>query len=668
MRHVVGGSTHPSRLTHKLISLLFGSAIMLALLAGCSGNHSFDGIYPAPVLPTPAVQIPAAPTGVTATAGNAQIAFAWSAVSGATSYNIYCSDTAGVTPATGTKTGSLTSSPYTMTSLSNGINYYCVVTAANSAGESGASSQVAAMPMPTGAISIPLTPGSSTNGTLPANGTTTLTFTFDGKEVTAAGTAIASPILEADLGTALPSGAGACTYVGAFQIEFKPTTITVLLTPATVGGSVGTSIKQGTTLNLMILQKGIWTAVSTLVVGTSGGLAENLHSVTLPGLLSPGEYALCQPTETTVVSNLGVALIGSDGGGYRTPAYESVQVFKLYDTNGNPLATPTVTYLNYPGADDIDGQAMTPDGSQGIVVDGGNTIRLFSNVQTGTPVLGTPPSLDVSAYGGDGDAIAIMPNGNEAVVSLDSDSQLVVVSGLLSGSPVVAETIPLPSDRDGLVSSLDGKVLLARKYDGLTVFAIAPITPVAGPLGGTVSYSYTQVIDMSTEVIGQPNGEDGRDGMAISPTDSSRAIIIDSNNEIYLLTGLPGTPTTPPAIANTLSIASAGSMYSVSITPDGKTAIIGTSAGLLMVSGVDTGTLAQVGSVYSPTYTLSDKSTATLQEVSTLGITLDGKYVAVCDAESSALLTIPITGTGFGAPVGEIDPIAVPDNDQLLIH
>ena len=47
--------------------------------------------------------MPAAPTGVTATAGDAEVTITWDAAAGATSYNIYWSTTAGVTTANGTE-------------------------------------------------------------------------------------------------------------------------------------------------------------------------------------------------------------------------------------------------------------------------------------------------------------------------------------------------------------------------------------------------------------------------------------------------------------------------------------------------------------------------------------------------------------------------------------
>ncbi len=88
---------------------------------------------------------PSAPTNVTASPGNGQITLAWTAVPGATSYNIYWSTTTGVTPTTGTKITDATN-PYIHSPLTIVVFYYYVVTAVNSAGESAASTQVFSVP------------------------------------------------------------------------------------------------------------------------------------------------------------------------------------------------------------------------------------------------------------------------------------------------------------------------------------------------------------------------------------------------------------------------------------------------------------------------------------------------------------------------------------------
>ena len=91
----------------------------------------------------PAPSLPAAPTGVSATGAANKVTTSWTAVSGATSYNIYWSSAPGVSTSTGTKiTGA--ASPYAQTGLSAGTSYYYIVTALNAAGEGPASAQVSA--------------------------------------------------------------------------------------------------------------------------------------------------------------------------------------------------------------------------------------------------------------------------------------------------------------------------------------------------------------------------------------------------------------------------------------------------------------------------------------------------------------------------------------------
>jgi len=96
------------------------------------------------VMPSAGPTVPSAPTGLTATAGNAQAALSWNAVSGATSYNVKRSTTSGG-PYTTVAPG-VTTPSYTNTGLTNGTTYYYVVSAVNAAGESANSAQVGVTP------------------------------------------------------------------------------------------------------------------------------------------------------------------------------------------------------------------------------------------------------------------------------------------------------------------------------------------------------------------------------------------------------------------------------------------------------------------------------------------------------------------------------------------
>jgi fibronectin type 3 domain-containing protein len=83
----------------------------------------------------------AAPTGLTATAGNGQVALSWLAVSNATSYSV---QRAGTSEGAYTNLASVTTTNYTDTGVVVGSTYYYVVSAQNSAGASTNSAQASA--------------------------------------------------------------------------------------------------------------------------------------------------------------------------------------------------------------------------------------------------------------------------------------------------------------------------------------------------------------------------------------------------------------------------------------------------------------------------------------------------------------------------------------------
>lgn len=96
-------------------------------------------------------QPPAAPVGLTAAAGNAQVSLSWATSVGASSYNVYRGTSSGA--AVLLQSG-LTAPSFTNTGLSNGTTYYYQVTAVNASGESGRSGEVSATPAPASAYSL----------------------------------------------------------------------------------------------------------------------------------------------------------------------------------------------------------------------------------------------------------------------------------------------------------------------------------------------------------------------------------------------------------------------------------------------------------------------------------------------------------------------------------
>jgi fibronectin type 3 domain-containing protein len=87
---------------------------------------------------------PAAPTGLSATAGDSQVSLSWKSSTGTTSYRIY----RGTSPGTETLLASPkgTATTYVDSTATNGTTYYYEVTAVNSTGESPPSAEVSATP------------------------------------------------------------------------------------------------------------------------------------------------------------------------------------------------------------------------------------------------------------------------------------------------------------------------------------------------------------------------------------------------------------------------------------------------------------------------------------------------------------------------------------------
>jgi large repetitive protein len=112
----------------------------------------------------PVVVLPAAPTNLTATAGNTQVALNWTASVGATSYNVVRGTVAGGEN-TAAIAQNITSTTFTDNTVTNGVTYFYKVAAVNTAGTSGLSNEVSATPSaaqaPAGAAIYQVDSGSS---------------------------------------------------------------------------------------------------------------------------------------------------------------------------------------------------------------------------------------------------------------------------------------------------------------------------------------------------------------------------------------------------------------------------------------------------------------------------------------------------------------------------
>jgi len=139
---LTGVTTSPKIVTGLVNGTTYNFVVTAVSAAGESVESNQVSGTPTPAPPPP----PSAPTGVTATEGLGEATISWSVVTDATSYNIYYSQTSGVTKATGIKLANRIS-PNFVTGLTGGTTYYFIVTAVNAGGESVESSQVSATPI-----------------------------------------------------------------------------------------------------------------------------------------------------------------------------------------------------------------------------------------------------------------------------------------------------------------------------------------------------------------------------------------------------------------------------------------------------------------------------------------------------------------------------------------
>jgi fibronectin type 3 domain-containing protein len=144
-----------TRKNTRIALLLVMSLAASVMFSACGGGGGGGGLGNTPAAP-------AAPAGVNAVAASTSLVnITWTAVTGATGYNIYTSNTPTVDLVSGSKlNGSLvTSATFTDTSVLANSTYYYKVTAVGAGGESGGSSLVSAS---TGSWRVQQAPGMNT--------------------------------------------------------------------------------------------------------------------------------------------------------------------------------------------------------------------------------------------------------------------------------------------------------------------------------------------------------------------------------------------------------------------------------------------------------------------------------------------------------------------------
>jgi fibronectin type 3 domain-containing protein len=133
-----------SRIPVKNALVLVLMGLLLAQLPGCAGiGSSSGGSKTGGGGGGTTAQAPAQPSGLQATAGNAQVSLIWNAGAGATSYHVKRATTSG---GPYTQVAAPAMPNFADAGLTNGTTYFYVVSAVNAAGESANSSEVSGKP------------------------------------------------------------------------------------------------------------------------------------------------------------------------------------------------------------------------------------------------------------------------------------------------------------------------------------------------------------------------------------------------------------------------------------------------------------------------------------------------------------------------------------------
>ncbi len=286
----------------------------------------------AQVSATPQASPPAAPTGLTATPGNAQVALTWTASAGATSYNVKRATVSGGPYAV---VASPVSNSYTNTGLTNGTTYYYVVSAVNGGGESPNSAQVSATPQ----ASPPAAPTGLT--ATPGNAQVALTWTasagatsYNVKRATVSGgpyAVVASPVSNSYTNTGLTNGTTYYYVVSAVNGGGEsPNSAQVSATPQASPPAAPTGLT-ATPGNAQVALT--WTA-------SAGATSYNVKRATVSG----GPYAVVASPASTSYTNTGLTngttyyyVVSAVNGGGESP--NSAQVSAT--PQASPPAAPT---------------------------------------------------------------------------------------------------------------------------------------------------------------------------------------------------------------------------------------------------------------------------------------------------------------------------------------
>ncbi|GAC1396051.1 MAG: hypothetical protein NVSMB59_14740 [Vulcanimicrobiaceae bacterium] len=285
-----------------------------------------------------------------------------------------------------------------------------------------------------------------------------------------------------------------------------------------------------------------------------------------------------------------------------------VPVGAPYDLASQPTPSPTATSSTSPAPTATPANAPLIADAQSIAILGGGLAGVA--LTTGVPAAGSPNAL-------------------VALTSLTNAPPQYGQSVPFSGASYTLRTIPnLPRTivRVGISQSSGGNfsvVALARGPQDLLAFSVSAV--------GT-GYRFDAQSDDTT--LGSGATLRGSGAIAFSPLDASRALVGGTSGgastQLTLVTGMPS------KLVSSSTLGLPGAIRSIAVTANGAFGVVGTDVGIVVVKGVDTGTLSFVApfapnpaapSASAPTYRTCSGAPAALTNVASVGVSADARYL-----------------------------------------
>jgi endo-1,4-beta-xylanase len=358
-----------------------------------------------------------APTGLAATAGNAQVQLIWNPVTGATGYNVKRATTTG---GPYTTIATVTGTSFTDTGRTNGTMYFYVVSAFNANGESANSSQVSATPIAAN-FTLSANPANLTINR-GASGTSAITITRSG---------------------------GFSSSV-AMSASGLPTGVTATFNPASTTGT-------SSTLTLAASGTAALGMVSVTVTGTGGGLTRTTTLVLTVNAaqdftLSANPSSLTVNQGASVASTLSITRVGGFVGSVTFSASGLPSgVTASFNPPSTTGATSTVTFT-------ASSAATLGAANVTITATGGGLTRTATI------------ALTVSGGGGGTGGVTITPainaNGpwfNEQVIQLNNTGTITALSVTI----VIQRTTGVGFN--GIYNTVGGQILQSNTVTAATI-------------------------------------------------------------------------------------------------------------------------------------------------------------------------------------------------------